>query len=181
MSEADNTSGNPLWTPTEAQIAATAIDRVRRDIAEVTGLPLNDSRALYEFSLAHPGDFWDVIWGECGVVGDRGDGPAYVLPPADKDMRSARFFPAALLNYGQNILAGGDREGANEEAIVFRREDGQRRVLTWQQLRDDSIALATFLKGAGVGSQDRVAAWMPNVPETIVAMIATSILGATFT
>ena len=63
MSEADNTSGNPLWTPTEAQIAATAIDRVRRDIAEVTGLPLNDSRALYEFSLAHPGDFWDVIWG----------------------------------------------------------------------------------------------------------------------
>lgn len=181
MNDTDNTLENPLWTPREEQIAATAIDRVRRDIAEVTGLPLTDSRALYDFSLEHPGDFWDVIWGECGVVGDRGDGPAYVLPPADKDMRSARFFPAALLSYGQNILSGGDRQGANEEAIIFRREDGERRVVTWQQLAEDSLALATFLKGAGVGPQDRVAAWMPNVPETIVAMVATSILGATFT
>ena len=102
------------------------------------------------------------------------------MPPADKDMRSARFFPAALLNYGQNILAGAIAKVRMKRQLcsVVRTESV---VLTWQQLRDDSIALATFLKGAGVGSQDRVAAWMPNVPETIVAMIATSILGATFT
>lgn len=172
---------DPLWRPTTEQIAATALDRVRRDIAEATELELPDSVALHQFSLEHPGDFWDVIWGECGVIGDRGDGPAYLLPPAGKDMREAKFFPAALLNYGQNLLAGGDRPGANEQAIVFVREDGERRELTWQQLREQAEALATFLAAAGVGPKDRVAAWMPNVPETIVAMIATSLLGATFT
>ena len=181
VTESDNATPEPLWTPTAERIADTAIDRVRRDIADATQLPIVDSRALHDFSLERPGDFWDVIWGECGVIGDRGDGPAYVLPPAGKDMRAAQFFPAALLNYGENLLAGGDRPGANDEAIIFRREDGVRRVMTWQQLRDDSIAFASFLAGAGVGSNDRVAAWMPNVPETIVAMIATSLLGATFT
>lgn len=172
---------DPLWTPSQERIAATAIDRVRRDIADATELELPDSQALQRFSLEHPGDFWDVIWGECGIVGDRGDGPAYVLPPAGKDMRDARFFPAALLSYGQNLLEGGSRPGANEEAIVFQREDGERRTLSWHELTESSVAFASFLAGAGVGPKDRVAAWMPNVPETIVAMIATSLLGATFT
>lgn len=181
MTDVEGNDPQPLWQPSPEHVASTSMDRVRRDIADATGFPLADSRDLYDFSLEHPGDFWDVIWGECGVVGDRGDGPAYVLPPANKDMRSAQFFPAALVNYGQNLISGGDRPGANEDAIVYRREDGVRRTLNWAQLRDDSIAFATFLAGAGVGPTDRVAAWMPNVPETIVAMIATSLLGATFT
>ncbi|MFA7266913.1 MAG: AMP-binding protein, partial [Candidatus Nanopelagicales bacterium] len=170
-----------LWAPTPERIAATAIDRVRRDIADATELPIPDTAALHQYSLEHPGDFWDVIWGECGVVGDRGDGPAYVLPPAGQDMRSAKFFPAALISYGQNLLDGGTRPGANDEAIVFQREDGARRTVSWLELNDSAVALASFLAGAGVEPGDRVAAWMPNVPETIIAMIATSLLGATFT
>ncbi len=181
MTNLSSSDQTPLWTPSPDRISATAIDRVRRDIVEATEIELADSQALHRFSLEHPGDFWDVIWGECGVVGDRGDGPAYVLPPAGKDMRSAQFFPAALISYGQNLLEGGTREGANNEAIIFQREDGVRRTLTWSELNDSAVALASFLAGAGVGPKDRVAAWMPNVPETIVAMIATSLLGATFT
>ena len=96
-------------------------------------------------------------------------------------MRSAKFFPAALISYGQNLLEGGTRPGANDEAIVFQREDGVRRSVSWTELNDSAVALASFLAGAGVEPGDRVAAWMPNVPETIVAMIATSLLGATFT
>lgn len=181
MTDSNSADQTPLWTPSAERIAATSIDRVRRDIAEATEIDLPDTAALHQFSLEHPGDFWDVIWGECGVVGDRGDGPAYVLPPAGKDMRSAQFFPAALISYGQNLLEGGNREGANEDAIVFQREDGVRRTLSWTELNESAVALASFLAGAGVGPKDRVAAWMPNVPETIVAMIATSLLGATFT
>lgn len=178
---ASNSADQPLWQPTAERIAETAMDRVRRDIADATHLPIDDSVALHQFSLEHPGDFWDVIWGECGIVGDRGDGPAYVLPPAGTDIRSAKFFPAATLNVAANLLAGGDRPGANETAIVFVREDGVRRELSWEQLRADSLAFAAFLKSVGVGPGDRVAAWMPNVPETVIAMIATALLGATFT
>lgn len=181
MTDSSTSEQAPLWAPSAERISATAIDRVRRDIVEATELPIPDSAALHQYSLEHPGDFWDVIWGECGVVGDRGDGPAYVLPPAGQDMRSAKFFPAALISYGQNLLEGGTRPGANDEAIVFQREDGVRRSVSWTELNDSAVALASFLAGAGVEPGDRVAAWMPNVPETIVAMIATSLLGATFT
>ncbi|MFT6564424.1 MAG: acetoacetyl-CoA synthetase [Actinomycetes bacterium] len=156
------------------------MDRLRREVAEAIGLDLPDSRALYDFSLEHPGDFWDVVWGECGVVGDRGDGPAYVLPPAAQDMRAAKFFPAASLNYAANILAGGERVGADETAIIFRREDGVRRDVSWHELRNDVSVMAAFFVQCGVTSGDRVAAWMPNVPETVIAMLAAASVGATF-
>ncbi len=173
--------GGYLWAPSDERIAATAMDRLRREVAEAIEVDLADSRALYNFSLEHPGDFWDVVWGECGIIGDRGDGPAYVLPPAGKDMRAAKFFPAASINYAANVLAGGERLGANGTAIVFRREDGVRRDLSWHELRNQVQEMAAFLAQCGVGVGDRVAAWMPNVPETVVAMLAASMLGATFT
>ncbi len=182
MTESSPTgAGDALWAPTADQVRATAMDRLRRDVAEAVEVDLPDSRALHDFSLEHPGDFWDVIWGECGVIGDRGDGPAYVLPPAGGDMRDAKYFPAASLNYAANVLAGGERTGADETAIVFRREDGVRRDLLWHELRADVEVMAAFFAQCGVGAGDRVAAWMPNVPETVVAMLAASMIGATFT
>ncbi len=171
----------PLWSPGVGRIEAAQLDKIRRDLVDVTELELADSQALQAFSLEHPGDFWDVIWGECGVIGDRGDGPAYVLPPAGGDMRSAQFFPAASLNFAQNLLAGGDREGAAETALIFRREDGVRRTLTWQELRADVAAMSVYFAHMGVTAGDRVAAWMPNVPETLIAMLAAARIGATFT
>lgn len=171
----------PLWTPDPVRVVATRLDQLRRELAEATGLYLPDTDALYQYSLEHPGDFWDVIWGELGVIGDRGDGPAYVVPPAGLDMRAARFFPAASLNFAANVLAGGDRPGASATALVYCREDGVRRELTWVELREQVGALAAFLRATGVGPSDRVAAWMPNVPETMIAMLATASIGATFT
>jgi len=157
------------------------MDALRIELGEVTGHPLVDSVALHQYSLDNPGDFWDVVWGEFGVIGDRGDGPAYVLPPAGKDMREAKFFPAATLNFAQNLLAGGDQPGAAQDAIVYVREDGVRRSVTWDQLREDVLALAVGLRTAGVGPGHRVAAWIPNVPEAIIAMLATAWVGATYT
>lgn len=179
--DADALPAEPLWTPDPDRVKQSAIDRLRRDIADVTAVELADSRALFDYSLEHPGDFWDVIWGECGVVGDRGDGPAYVLPPARSDMRSARFFPAATLSLTENLLAGGQRPGAGEFAIIYRREDGIRRTLTWPQLAEQVERMTAFLRSVGVTTGDRVAAWMPNVPETVIALMATANLGATFT
>lgn len=181
MDDAADRPSEPLWEPDPDRVAQTAMDRLRRDIGEATASNLADSRALFDYSLEHPGDFWDVIWGECGVVGDRGDGPAYVLPPAHSDMRSARFFPAATLSLTENLLAGGQRPGAGQYAIVYRREDGVRRTLTWAQLEYQVDQMTAFLRSVGVTIGDRVAAWMPNVPETVIALMATANLGATFT
>ncbi|MDP3972312.1 MAG: AMP-binding protein, partial [Candidatus Nanopelagicales bacterium] len=171
----------PIWTPSPDKVAGARITGFRRDLSDAAGVELATSEDLHRLSVDSCGDFWDAVWGECGVVGDRGDGPAYVLPPAGADMRAAKFFPAAGLNFAENLLAGADRLGAAAEAIVFRREDGVRRVLTWSELHRRVWAFADHLRAVGVKPGDRVAAWMPNVPETVVAMLATSVIGAVFT
>ena len=94
-------------------------------------------------------------------------------------MRGARFFPQARLNYAENLLHA--RPGAAAEAIISVREDGRRRVLSWDELRDRTLALAGALSDWGVGPGDRVAAWLPNGPEAVIAMLATSWIGAVFT
>lgn len=125
--------------------------------------------------------FWELVWTECGVQGERGDGPAFVPPPAGGDLRDAEFFPGASLSLAENLLAGQRRPGAASIALVARREDGLRRTMTWQQLRGEVAALATYLAELGVGAGDRVAAWMPNSAQTLVTMLAANWLGAVFT
>ena len=93
-------------------------------------------------------------------------------------MLGGHFFPAAQLNLAENLLVGPSDD--SDPAIVFVREDGQRRMLTWAQLRVAVATTAAALRAAGVGAGDRVAAWMPNVPETVVAFLATNALGAVF-
>ncbi len=165
----------PLWTPTAEQIAATRLDRFRREVAERTGLDLPDTRALHQWSVDNPGEFWSLVWDATGVVGEKGQ----VAFEPGADMASGRFFPQASLNFAENLLDGKGRL-PDEPAIEFKREDGQRRTLSWSQLRDEVAAWAAALRAMGVGRGDRVAAWMPHVPETVVAMLAAAALGAVF-
>lgn len=152
-----------------------------REVELITDLPMVTLADFHDFSIDHPGDFWDLVWGECGVHGDRGDGPAVVQPPPGADLRATRFFPEARLNYAENLVAGGRRPGAQDTAIVFRREDGVRRVLSWSQLSAAVGGLQAALQAAGVRPGDTVAAWMPNTPETVLTMLAATGLGAIFT
>jgi acetoacetyl-CoA synthetase len=69
-----------------------------RDVEEVTDIPMVSLADFHDFSIRNPGDFWDLVWGECSVVGERGDGPAVIPPPPGTDLRRTRFFPAARLN-----------------------------------------------------------------------------------
>jgi acetoacetyl-CoA synthetase len=156
------------------------MDRFRRDVATRFDLELPDSEALHAWTVEHPDSFWDLIWQYADVVGERGTGPA--VPPS-RSVREARFFPGAALNFAENLL-GGVRHapsGAAGDALVFVREDNVRRVLTWAQLSNAAHAFASHLLDAGVRPGDRVAAWMPNTPETVVAMLGASLVGAVFT
>ncbi len=171
---AEQMSQDPLWTPDPEAAAGTGYAQ----FAAAYGVPRAE---LPTAALQDLNRFWDAVWRECGVVGDRGARQAYAPPGPEEGLRGARFFPSARLNYAENLLAGGQREGAREEAIVSVREDGVRRTLTWDQLREDVLRFAGALASWGVGPGDRVAAWMPNTPETVVAMLAAQWLGAVFT
>jgi acetoacetyl-CoA synthetase len=121
---------------------------------------------------ADPEAFWAAAWDFCGVRGERGEEvirPGATLP-------ETRFFPDAQLNVVENLLA---TTGAGP-AVVAAGEDGRRRTLSWDDLRRDVARLAAALRASGVGPGDRVAAWLPNVPETVITMLAAAGLGATF-
>jgi len=138
------------------------------------GLALGGYDELWKWSTADLESFWTAMWDFGGVVAQaRGE---RVLVDGDK-MPGARFFPDAKLNFAENLLGRDD----DTEAIVFRGEDKVRRRITRRELHALVSRLQQALAKAGVKEGDRVAAFMPNMPETVVAMLAASSLGATFT
>ena len=152
------------------------MDSFRRLVEAATGVSLPNTRALHDWSIAELGRFWDLTWDDTGVVGDKG--VARFEPGAA--MWEGRFFPEASLNFAENLLDGRGRPGG-EPAIIYRREDGKGRSLSWSELRSQAAKFAAALQAIGVVAGDRVAAWMPNVPETIIAMLGAASIGAVFT
>ena len=126
--------------------------------------------ALHAWSVARPEEFWSLVWEFCEVQGSR-SGPTLV---DGERMPGAQWFPQAKLNFAQNLL----RRRDDSDAIVFWGEDRVKRRLTHRNLYDLVSRMAQALADAGVGKGDRVAGYLPNVPEATAAMLATSSLGA---
>lgn len=160
-----------LWNPTDKQVSNTNIERFRRLINERCALQLADFQQLHQWSVEDPERFWCELWDFADIkAGIRGE---VVLENAGA-MPGARWFPQAKLNFAENLLRGED----DDVAIIFQAEQGEPRPLSCAQLRREVGAIASRLRAAGVGVGDRVAGFMPNIPETIVAMLATSSIGA---
>ena len=160
----------PLWRPADAAIEAAAITRFAAEASARTGRPLVGYGDLHSWSVADRAAFWDLVWDFCDVVGDKGESR---LANGDR-MPGAAFFPDARLNFTENLL----RRSDDGEAIVFRGEDGETRRLTWRELSDLVSRLEQALAAAGVGEGDRVAGYLPNIPEAIAAMLAAASIGA---
>jgi len=166
-------SEQPLWIPSPERAAASHMAAFMKLVRERHGVEVRDYAALHAWSVANLEAFWLAVWDYGGVIGDR-TGPVLV----DRDrMPGARFFPDARLNFAENLL----RHRHGSDALVFRGEDKVRRRLTAGELYDEVSRMQQALAAAGVEAGDRVAAFMPNMPETIVAMLAATSLGATFT
>jgi acetoacetyl-CoA synthetase len=163
----------PLWTPSAERIAAANITRFAREAEVRWGVKLPDYAALHAWSVAAPEQFWTSIWDFGAVAGERGD---TVLVDGER-MPGAKWFPAARLNFAENLL----RRRDEQDAIVFWGEDKLKNRLTHGELYREVARFAAALREMGVGKGDRVAAWMPNMPETIVAMLAAASIGAIFT
>jgi len=163
----------PLWQPTQKQIDQSLMSEFMRFANDHGKRSFSDYDGLYQWSIDSKEDFWSTLWDFCGVIGDKGE---RVLIDGD-DIEKAQWFPDARLNFAENLL----RKKSSEIAIYFRAEDQVEYTLTWQQLYEQVASVADWLRGNGLEAGDRVAAYMPNMPETIVAMLAATSLGAVWT
>jgi acetoacetyl-CoA synthetase len=161
----------PLWRPDELSISATNLAAFMREAGRRSGRSFDSYAALHAFSTESPDEFWKLVWDVAGIKGDAGGAPYAV----DLDrMPGARFFPNARLNFTENLLS---RDG-DDTALVFWGEDQVKRRMSWSELRRQVAQLCTVLRRAGVKAGDRVAAIMPNMPESIVGVLGTAAIGA---
>jgi len=160
-----------LWQPSRARIAKSNITRFIHLVNQRWNAGVRDSHQLYDWSVREPEQFWTAIWDFCGVVAEtRGE---RVLVDGDK-MPGAKWFPDARLNFAENLLLRRD----DDTAMVFWGEDKVRRRMSYAEVYDAVSRTVQALSAAGVTEGDRVAAFMPNMPETIIFMLATTSLGA---
>ena len=166
----NTTPNNMLWMPSEARIAAALLTEFMGSVRASTGFDAGgDYFALHRWSTESPAAFWRAVWEFTEVQGVAGD--TICTDPAR--LPGCQWFPEASLNYAENLLRCDD----DVEALVEIDEGSARRTLTYGQLRQEVAKLANWLRERGIRPGDRVAGFMPNVIETVVAMLATTSLG----
>jgi acetoacetyl-CoA synthetase len=162
--------GTLLWQPSEERKRASRITGYLRWLAERKGKRFDDYRALWQWSVDDVEGFWASIWEYFEVKSHR----PFTRVLAERKMPGARWFEGAELNYAEHAL----RERGARAAVIFRAEDGTRSELSYADLAERVARAAAGLRRLGVGRGDRVAAFMPNAPETLIAFLATASLGA---
>ena len=169
----ENKDLNVLWRPSSKIKEESNLNQfIKNFVDEFKNQSDVKYEELWKWSIEKPEKFWDSIWDYSNVLGEKGD---ILLKDKDK-MPGARFFPNAKLNYTENVL-----KNKNEPlAIISEREDGLKSKISTLELKDKVLKLAGWLKENGISKGDRVCAYMPNCPETIITMLATASLGAVF-
>jgi acetoacetyl-CoA synthetase len=162
-----------LWAPSAEMVERSQLARYMRWLAESRDLHFEDYHALWRWSVSEVEEFWGTIWEYFGVISD--DPEDEVLP--ERIMPGARWFPGTQLNYAEHIFRG---KADDEVALVYASELRPLRELRWGALREQVGAVREGLRALGVGKGDRVAAYLPNGPEALIAFLATASLGATW-
>ena len=166
---------HPIWTPSAERIGRANLTRFLEAVRG-SGVPVADYRALRDWSVREPERFWSEVWRFTGVIGEPGDpvgvGLGRMAPP---DLASGpRWFPRGHLNYAENLL----RHRGDRTALSFSNELGHQRTLTRDELRAAVAGFAAALRSAGIGVGDRVAGFLPNMPEAVIAMLGAASVGA---
>jgi acetoacetyl-CoA synthetase len=175
----------PLWKPDAERIKRANLTAFINHIQKqkpAGSEGVSDYATLYRWSVEHAEAFWPEVWRFCGIIADERPG---LLPwdevgigldrmaPPDREL-GPRWFPGARLNFAENLLRYTD----NHPAIVFWNEQGRQRELSYSELAGEVAQVAAGLRQQGVSAGERVAGFMPNLPETVIAMLATTSLGA---
>ena len=160
----------PLWVPSEEFKAATPMRAFMEAVSARHGLSFEDYDAFHRWSVSHRDLFWSAVWDFSGIRGRKGDRLLF----DDERMLEARFFPDAELNFAENLLA---RTGS-DDAIIFVGEDKAHSRWSWDDLHALVSRLQQAYRALGIGKGDRIAAMMPNMPETVALMLAAASIGA---
>lgn len=163
-------SSKMMWKPSAAQVESAQMTQFMHHINTTYQTQLTNYHDLHQWSVAHSADFWSEIWRFFNVIGEPGD----TVVRNQEQLPGAQWFPAAQLNFAENLLRYRD----DQDALIFRGEDGTRQTVSYAELTAQVAALAATLREYGVSKGDRVAAMVPNGIEAIVGMLATSSLGA---
>jgi acetoacetyl-CoA synthetase len=163
----------PLWEPSSETLARAHASAFLRTVNERYDAAATDYDSLRRWSVAHRDLFWQALWEYGGVIASR---PAERIVVDADAMPGARWFPGARLNFAENLL----RRQDDALALVFRGEDRVASRITFAELYGEVSRLACALRAAGVQPGDRIAAYMPNLPGTVIAMLAAASIGAVF-
>ena len=161
-----------LWQPTAERIASTQLAAWQQWLASDQGLVFDSYADLHQWSVTHREEFWKSIWNYFGI---NSHSPYRAVLENDV-MPGASWFPGATLNFAEHLLRYRD----NRTALISHLENGERRTLTYAELFAHVSHVAAFFRGHGISTGDRVVGFMPNVQETVVAMLAATSLGATW-
>ncbi len=169
----DVNTADLLWQPSPERIEQATLTDFTRRLAAATGAAFPDYASLWRWSVANSEAFWCALWDYAGVVGTRGE---RTLVDGDR-MPGARWFPDASLNFAENLLT---RRAADDpgDALVFRGEDKLARRVSHAELVASVSRVAAALREEGVGPGDRVAGYLPNMPEAMIAMLGAASVGA---
>ncbi|NOR19594.1 MAG: AMP-binding protein, partial [Xanthomonadales bacterium] len=159
-----------LWSPGTRRLQDSCIHRFMCLIRQQRDPGVVDYQSLYRFSIESPKAFWRAIWEFGGVIGTVGERTVEDI----ERMPGAQWFPDASLNFAENLLRYRD----GRQALVFSSETGVSYSLTYEQLYRQVAGVAASLREFGIEPGDRVAGYMPNLPETIIAMLAATSIGA---
>ena len=161
----------PIWTPSPERRARANLSAFLAFVNQRFAADVSDYEALWRWSIERPEPFWTAVWDFCEVRAERRG--ERVLVDGDR-MPGASFFPDARLSFSENLL----RRRDDTPALIFRGEDAAARSLSWRELQALVSRLQQALLETGVGVGDRVAGFLPNLPETVAAMLAAASLGA---
>ncbi|NGO00054.1 acetoacetate--CoA ligase [Grimontia sp. S25] len=171
-------SEQPLWRPSASRIANANLTDFINEVNRQYALSLTNYDQLYDWSVKHSDAFWETLWTFASVVGERGE--RVISRPENDPNKNSIWFPDAEVNFAENVMQW-VKDMPEKDAIVFSGEDESAVRLSWADLERQVSCIAAYLKECGVEKGDVVAGYLPNIAETMVAMLATSSLGAIWT
>ena len=163
------TAAAPQWVPTDEDVATARVTDFARFVAKHAGVTTSDYMSLWQWSVDDPAAFWAALW-DYFDLGERGD---RILE--NQTMPGAQWFGGTELNYVDQVIRNAR---ADRPAIINVSEDGSAVDLSWDELLGRTAAFADTLRSLGVGVGDRVVGYLPNIPEAVIAFLATASVGA---
>ena len=160
-----------LWKPSKDQINSSQLEAFRLQVNSRFNLKIENYSELHSWSISNINDFWKAIWGFMAI---KCSSNYNQVVDDENKMPGAKWFDGLLFNFAENLL----RIKSDKAAIIFQSENADRKIISYNELYDEVEKVASTLRKMGIKNGDRIVGIMPNLPETVIAMLATTSIGA---